>query len=210
MKRRHLLKTLVVGSPAVTMLAPAAQAAASPALGAPAPAFTAAGADGNPVSLAAYKGKTVVLEWTNDGCPFVRKHYDASGNIPKLQKEATAAGVVWLQVISSSPGTQGHTDGAGALKLNRQRGAVPTAVVLDPKGEVGRRYGATVTPHMFIIDAKGTLVYKGGIDSIPSSRSDDIAKAEPYVRLALADIAAGRPVAQPNTRPYGCTVKYSD
>jgi peroxiredoxin len=211
MHRRRLLQSLAVAGPAtLTLAGTAAVAAASLTLGAAAPGFTATGADGKPVSLAAFKGKTVVLEWTNDGCPYVRKHYDASGNIPKLQKEATASGVVWLQVISSAPGTQGHTDGPGALRLNQQRGAAPTSVVLDPKGELGRRYGATVTPHLFIINAQGTLVYKGGIDSIPSSRADDIPKAEPYVRLALADIAAGRPVAQAVTRPYGCTVKYSD
>lgn len=213
MQRRAALITL--GLPAAAALtaglAPlSAQAITSLALGAPAPGFNAAGADGKPVNLAAYRGKTVVLEWTNDGCPYVRKHYVASSNIPTLQKEATGAGVVWLQVISSAPGTQGHVDGAGALRLNQQRQAAPTAVVLDPDGKVGRAYGATVTPHIFIVDAQGRLVYKGGIDSIPSARADDIPKAEPYVKMALADIAAGRPVAKASTRPYGCTVKYGD
>jgi thiol-disulfide isomerase/thioredoxin len=209
MHRRHLIAaaaTLAAGSP--LLLAPSARAA--PVLGSPAPDFSAVGADGKPVSLAALRGRTVVLEWTNDGCPFVRKHYDASGNIPKLQKEAAAAGVAWLQVISSAPGTQGHVDGPGALALNRRRGAAPTAVVLDPTGTVGRLYGATVTPHLFIVDAQGRLVYKGGIDSIPSARAEDIARAEPYVKLALADLAAGRAIAQPSTRPYGCSVKYAD
>lgn len=216
MHRRRLLASLpaVAGLPLAAAALPGlvlpATARAAAAVGSAAPDFTATGADGRPVSLAAFRGRTVVLEWTNDGCPFVRKHYDASGNIPRLQKEATAAGVVWLQVISSAPGTQGHVDGPGAIKLNQARGAAPSAVVLDPQGRVGRLYGATVTPHLFIVDARGQLVYKGGIDSIPSARPEDIARAEPYVKLALADIAAGRPVAQAVTRPYGCTVKYAD
>lgn len=209
MRRRHLIAAAATSAALPALLLPAAARAAA-ALGSPAPDFTATGADGKPVNLAALRGRTVVLEWTNDGCPFVRKHYDASGNIPRLQKEATAAGVTWLQVISSAPGTQGHVDGPGALALNRRRGAAPSAVVLDPDGKVGRLYGATVTPHLFIVDAQGRLVYKGGIDSIPSARAEDIARAEPYVKLALADLAAGRPVAQATTRPYGCTVKYAD
>lgn len=174
-----------------------------------APAFTVQGADGKPVSLSAYKGKTVVLEWTNHECPFVRKHYE-SKNIPNLQKDATGSGVVWLQVISSTPGSQGAVDGAGATKLNQQRGAVPTAVLLDSDGKVGKSYGAQTTPHLYVINADGKLVYKGGIDSIASTKVDDIAKAQPYVKLALADVAAGRPVAQASTRPYGCSIKYSD
>ncbi len=214
MQRRHALKTLALpmtaGLVGTTALVTPAFALNSPTVGAAAPVFTAAGADGKPVSLTAYRGKTVVLEWTNDGCPYVRKHYVSSDNIPKLQKEAIASGVVWLQVLSSAPGTQGHADGPGALRLNQQRNAAPSAAVLDADGKVGRAYGAAVTPHIFIVDAQGKLVYKGGIDSIPSARADDIAKAEPYVKLALADVAAGRPVAQSSTRPYGCTVKYSD
>jgi hypothetical protein len=174
----------------------------------PAPAFSVQGADGRPVSLAAHRGKTVVLEWTNHECPFVKKHYD-SGNIPTLQKEAAAHGVVWLQVISSAPGQQGHVDGAAALKLNQQRGAAPAAVVLDPQGTVGKAYGAQTTPHLYIVDAEGKLVYKGGIDSIPSARAEDIAKADNHVRQALADLAANRKVGQASTRPYGCSVKYA-
>jgi hypothetical protein len=139
----------------------------------------------------------------------VRKHY-GGGNIPALQKEAAAQGVVWLQVISSAPGQQGHVDGPTALQLNRQRGAAPSAIVLDPQGAVGRLYAAQTTPHLYIVDAQGVLVYKGGIDSIASNRAEDIAKADNYVRLALADLAAGRTVAQASTRPYGCSVKYAD
>jgi len=174
-----------------------------------APAFSGVGADGKTINLAAYRGKTVVLEWTNHDCPFVKKHYD-SGNIQALQKEATGQGVVWLQVISSAPGQQGHVDGATALKLNQQRGAVPTGTVLDPQGTIGRLYGAQTSPHLYIVNAQGNLVYKGGIDSIPSSKKEDIAKAQNYVRLALADVAAGRKVAQASTQPYGCSIKYAD
>ena len=113
------------------------------------------------------------------------------------------------QVISSGPGQQGFVDGATAQKLNTDRGAAPTATLLDPKGELGRLYGAQTTPHLYVIKADGTLAYKGGIDSIASAKADDIAKAEPYVKLALADVAAGRKVEKASTRPYGCTVKYA-
>jgi hypothetical protein len=190
-----------------SLLAGAAHAAA--VLGEPAPAFKASGADGRPVSLADYQGKTVILEWTNHDCPFVKKHYD-SGNIPELQKQAAAQGIVWLQVISSAPGQQGYVDGATAQKLNTSRGATPAATALDPDGKIGRLYEARTTPHLYIVDPKGVLIYKGGIDSIRSANKDDIAKADNYVRLAFADLAAGRPIAQNNTQPYGCTVKYAD
>jgi peroxiredoxin len=182
-------------------------AQAAPAVDAPAPAFTATTAEGKPLALADFKGKTVVLEWTNHDCPFVKKHYD-SGNMQAQQKEATAAGVVWLQVISSAPGQQGHVDGATAAKLNADRKATPSATLLDPSGALGRLYDAKTTPHLFVIRPDGALAYKGGIDSIASAKKEDIAKAEPYLKLALADVAAGRKVAQASTRPYGCSVKY--
>lgn len=176
-------------------------------LGQAAPAFSGKGADGTAVNLESYRGKTVVLEWTNADCPFVKKHYE-SGNIPQLQEKAAADGVAWIQVISSAPGKQGHVDGATALKLNQYRQAKPLATVLDADGSIGKAYGAQTTPHIFIVDKQGTLVYKGGIDSIPSPDPIDIAKADNYVTDALADIAAGRKVAQANTKPYGCSVKY--
>jgi hypothetical protein len=116
--------------------------------------------------------------------------------------------VVWLQVLSSAPGKQGFADGPTALKLNTDRGAAPGGVVLDPDGKIGKLYGAQTTPHIFVIDPQGQLVYKGGIDSIPSSKTDDIAKAEPYVKVALADLAAGKKIATANTKPYGCSIKY--
>lgn len=176
-------------------------------VGQPAPAFSAPGADGKTISLDSYRGKTVVLEWTNADCPFVKKHYE-SGNIPNLQAAAKQDGVVWLQVISSAPGKQGYVDGAAALKLNEYRGAVPAGIVLDPKGTIGKEYGAQTTPHLYIVDTKGTLVYKGGIDSIASSDKGDIAKAENYVTSALGELKQGKAITQASTKPYGCSVKY--
>lgn len=188
------------------LIAPALAHAAA-AVDAPAPAFTAATADGRTVSLADFKGRTVVLEWTNHDCPYVRKHY-GSGNMQSQQKAATAQGVVWLQVISSAPGQQGYVDGAAAARLNAERGAAPTATLLDPKGDLGRLYGAQTTPHMYVIKPDGTLAYKGGIDSLATADKADIARAEPYVTEALAAVAAGRKVEKASTRPYGCSVKY--
>jgi peroxiredoxin len=191
---------------AAALIAPAlAHAAAN--VDAPAPAFTATTADGKTVSLADYKGKTVVLEWTNHDCPYVKKHY--GGNMQSQQNAAAAQGVVWLQVISSAPGQQGHVDGATAQKLNADRGAAPAATLLDPKGEIGKAYGAQTTPHMYVIAPDGKLAYKGGIDSIATAKADDIAKADPYVTQALAAVAAGRKVEKASTRPYGCSVKYA-
>lgn len=174
----------------------------------PAPAFSGVAADGSTINLNAYKGKTVVLEWTNNECPFVKKHYE-SGNIPSLQKEAAAKGIVWLQVISSAQGKQGYVDGPTAVKLNNARGAAPAATILDTDGKIGTAYGAQTTPHIYIINPAGQLVYKGGIDSIPSNKVEDIPKAENYVKSALTAISAGKKVSNPSTKPYGCSVKYS-
>lgn len=201
--RRSLIAAVIA---APVLVHTAAQAAAN--VDAPAPAFTATTAEGKTVNLADYKGKTVVLEWTNHDCPYVKKHY-GSGNIPTQQKAAAAQGVVWLQVISSAPGQQGFVDGATAQKLNADRGATPTATLLDPKGELGKLYGAQTTPHLYVIKGDGTLAYKGGIDSIATADKADIAKAEPYVTEALAAVAAGRKVEKASTRPYGCSVKYA-
>jgi hypothetical protein len=147
------------------------------------------------------------LEWTNHLCPYVGKHY-GTGNMQALQRETTGSGMIWLTIISSAPNTQGYVDGPEANKLTVDRKAAPTAVLLDPKGTVGRSYDARVTPHMYIVDAKGTLVYMGGIDDKPTTDWDDVKTATNYVRAALDDMAKGRPVANPVTRPYGCTVKY--
>jgi AhpC/TSA family protein len=173
-----------------------------------APGFTAASTSGTSVRLADYRNKIVVLEWTNHECPFVRKHYE-SGNMQTLQKEATGRGVVWLSLISSAPGEQGFVSPAQANELTISRGAAPTAVLLDPSGTVGRLYGATNTPHMYVIDRAGVLVYAGAIDDRPTTRTADVPGARNYVRAALEAVAAGQPVATPVTRAYGCTVKYA-
>ncbi|MDP3295937.1 MAG: thioredoxin family protein [Nevskia sp.] len=188
-------------------LAVSAAAWAAPSVGAPAPAFSAVDSNGKTVSLADYKGKHVVLEWTNDGCPFVKKHY-GSGNMQSLQKEFTAKNVVWLSVISSAPGEQGYAEGIEANKLTAARGAAPTAVLLDPKGDIGRLYGAKTTPHLFAIDPAGKLEYAGGIDSIASTDAADIASATPFLKVALTEALAGKPISTPVTKPYGCSVKY--
>jgi hypothetical protein len=148
------------------------------------------------------------LEWTNYGCPYVRKHYQ-SRNMQNLQQEATRGGVVWLQVISSAPGQQGHLDGAGATARVQSDGAHPTATLLDPTGAMGHAYGARNTPHMYIINGEGRLVYQGAIDDRPSARLETLEGATNYVRAALADLDAGRAVATATTTPYGCDVKYA-
>jgi hypothetical protein len=185
----------------------AVPAFASPEIGKEAPAFTARTADGKTVDLKSLRGKIVVLEWTNHDCPYVRMHYNAN-NMQATQKDATGQGIVWLQVISSPPGRQGFLEGPAAIKVNADRKAAPTNTILDPDGKVGSLYGALTTPHMYVIDAKGTLVYKGGIDSIPSARPDSLPKAVNYVRETLAALAANKPVPNPSTRPYGCSIHY--
>lgn len=182
--------------------------AAAAKVGEAAPAFTSTSTGGAAVSLADYKGKLVILEWTNHDCPYVRKHYD-TGNMQALQREATGAGVVWLSIISSAPGEQGYVKPAQADELTSSRKAAPTTILLDPKGEVGRMYGATNTPHMYLVDRAGILVYAGAIDDKPTSRRGDVQGANNYVRAALQSVAAGQPVKTPVTRAYGCTVKYS-
>jgi peroxiredoxin len=190
------------------ILASPAWAAGMAKVGETAPAFTTAATSGRSVSLADQRGKIVILEWTNHDCPYVRKHYD-SGNMQTLQKEITAQGVVWLTLISSSPGTQGYVSPKEADELTASRKANPTSVLLDPSGAVGKAYGATNTPHMYIVDKAGLLVYAGAIDDRPTTRRADVQGAHNYVRAALDDMAAGRAVQTPVTRAYGCTVKYA-
>jgi peroxiredoxin len=192
---------------AASLLFAATAASAAAKVGEPAPDFTLSGADGKSHSLSAYKGKYVVLEWTNHECPFVKKHYK-SGNMQAQQKELTGKGAVWLSIVSSAPRKQGHVDAAKAKELTSSRGAAPSAVLLDPSGEVGRKYDAKTTPHMFVVAPDGKLIYMGGIDSIPSADADDIAKATPYVKVALGEAMAGKPVTNASTKPYGCSVKY--
>lgn len=200
----RLMSQLATFTAAMTL---SVAALAGPTVGQQAPAFSAVDSNGKTVSLADFKGRPVVLEWSNNGCPFVQKHY-GSGNMQSLQKAATAKNVAWLTVISSAPGKQGYVDGAAANKLSVDRGATPTAVLLDESGAVGHLYDAKTTPHMFLIDAKGVLVYAGGIDSLPSADADDIAAATPYLKQAVDAVLAGKPVATPATKPYGCSIKY--
>lgn len=185
----------------------ATPAFAAPKVGATAPDFSIADSNGKVHNLQDYRGKMVILEWTNHDCPFVVKHYGTE-NMQNLQRDTTADGIVWLSVVSSAPGTQGYVEGAEANKLTEERKAAPSAVLLDPKGKLGRAYTARVTPHMYIIDADGTLVYMGGIDDTPTANWDDVKTATNYVREALDDLAKGQPVRKPVTRAYGCTVKY--
>ena len=211
MDKRSFLKAgaaaLVLGGAALAF-GTAFATTSGPQVGSPAPAFSAQDSNGKTVSLADLKGKTVVLEWTNNGCPFVRKHY-GSGNMQKLQAEATSQGVVWLSIASSPPGYQGHVDGKQANEVVASTGAKPTAVVLDHDSTIAKAYQARVTPHMYIVDPKGTLVYMGGIDDKPTADPADIPGAKNYVRAALNDLKAGKPVAEATTRAYGCTVHYA-
>ncbi len=197
------VRTIVSG----LLLVAAGSASAAVKIGQPAPDFTGTDSNGQQQTLSSYRGKFVVLEWTNHDCPYVRKHYGA-GNMQAQQRDAADAGVVWLSVISSAPGQQGHVEPSKANELTRSRDAAPHAVVLDPSGDIGRSYDARTTPHMYIVDPNGTLVYQGGIDSITSADQDDIPNARQHVRIALNELLSGAPVSQAVTRPYGCSVKY--
>ena len=207
MTRSPMRPFLVGACLALAATLTAGAVAAKPEVGQPAPAFSVADTTGKTWSLADLAGKGLILEWTNHDCPYVQKHY-GSGNMQALQQEARDAGYVWLSVISSAPGKQGHVSAAEADELTEGRGAAPTAVLLDVDGAMGRAYGAKTTPHMFVIDGAGTLVYMGGIDDRATTDPADVAGAENYVRLALTDLAAGKAVSNPATRPYGCSVKY--
>jgi hypothetical protein len=199
---------VAIGAAGAALVLSGGEAVASVATGAPAPAFSVQDANGATRTLAEFRGRTVILEWTNHGCPYVRKHYD-SRNMQTLQQEAVADGIVWLQVISSARGEQGYLDAAGARARVQTDGAHPTATLLDPTGAMGRAYGATNTPQMFIINGEGVILYQGAIDDRPSARPASLEGATNYVRAALADIEAGRPVRTPTTTPYGCNVKYA-
>ena len=175
-------------------------------VGKAAPDFRASDANGRPVTLADFAGRTVVLEWNNPDCPTVKKHYD-SGNMQKTQAAATAGGAVWLTINSSAEGNQGHMTPAEAKAFAIQP-SPRTAYLLDPKGEIGRAYGAKATPHLYVINPAGTLVYNGGIDDKPTQDSADIAGARNHVLAALGELKAGKPVSVPTSRAYGCSVKY--
>lgn len=199
MKLRHLVLS---ASAALLSLG----LSAAPQVGTAAPDFTVVDTKGNSHSLKDFAGKNVVLEWTNHDCPFVVKHY--SGNMQALQSDLTGQDVVWLTVISSAPGKQGHVSPAKADELTASRNAAPTAVVFDETGVVGKAYDAKTTPHMYVIDKAGVLQYMGGIDSIPSAKVDDISKATPLFANAAKAVLAGEKPDPAVTRPYGCSIKY--
>lgn len=190
---------------AVLILPSLALAAAE--VGKPAPDFTAQDINGGAQSLAQYKGKPVVLEWHNPECPFVQKHYNTK-NMQALMAESIAGGAVWLTVNSGAPGKQGAMDTPQAKAKLAELGAAPSAYILDPEGAIGRLYGATATPHMFVVNAEGVLVYAGAIDNMPGFQENEVKGARNYVRQALAELKAVGRVSLPVTQAYGCAVKY--
>lgn len=183
---------------------------AAPITGEAAPGFSnAVTASGATISLSDFTDQTVVLEWTNHDCPFVKKHYaEPVKNMQTLQGEATAENTVWIQVISSAPGKQGYLQADAALAKNEERGAAPSYTILDPSGDIGRAYDAKTTPHMYVIQGDGMLVYEGAIDSIRSAKVADIDKATNYVTAALTAVASGAAPEVSSAKPYGCSVKY--
>ena len=202
MKTKALLPILIAA-----LALGAAQAWAQAAVGAAAPGFTLTDTKGAAHALADFAGKPVVLEWTNPDCPFVKKHYGAK-NMQALQAKYVAQGVVWLSVCSSAPGKQGHYPADEWNRILAEQGSAATALLMDPDGQVGLAYGAKTTPHLFVIDAAGNLVYAGAIDDNPSTDSADIPGARAYVAEALDAVLAGTPVPVAQTKPYGCSVKY--
>jgi hypothetical protein len=203
--KRHFAASLT----AIVLLVLATSLAWAARIGDPAPNFTATDTNGQTHKLSDYAGKFVVLEWHNRGCPYTQKHYN-SGNMENLQREWTGRGVIWLTVISSAPGKQGFVTASDENAYVKQVNAAPTAVLLDPTGTLGHLYDAKTTPHMFIINPQGTLIYNGAIDDRPTADRSDINGAKNYVSAALEQALAGKPVTTPTTRPYGCSVKYPD
>jgi peroxiredoxin len=183
--------------------------AAQATVGQPAPAFVSTDTEGRPVKLADYKGKHVVLEWVNPGCPYVQKHYN-SGNMPATQKQARAKGVVWLAVNSTAVDAYDYRKPADLASWLKTKDAVPTATLMDVDGKVGRAYGARTTPHMYLIDPQGKLVYAGAIDSIPSASASDIKTATNYINQALDEALAGKALSKPTSQAYGCSIKYAN
>ncbi len=203
-----MLKQVLTAAAAVFAFAPFAPALAEATPGKPAPAIAATDVAGKPLKLDDLRGKYVVLEWFNPSCPFVQKHY-GSANMQGLQKKLTGEDVVWVSVNSTAADHPEFLQPAKASEWMQQQKAAPSRVVLDPTGTIGKAYGARTTPQMVIIDPKGNVVYNGAIDSIRSANPADIAKATNYVTQAFGELKAGKPVSQPTTQPYGCSVKYS-
>jgi peroxiredoxin len=201
------MKTKLLLSLAASLVATALFAADSPPVGSTAPDISTTDSKGKTQTLSQYKGKYVVLEWFNPECPFVKKHY-GSGNMQKLQQEFTGKGIVWLTIDSSAPGTEGNLTAEQANAKIAEWKAHSTAFLLDPDGKTGRSYGAKNTPHMFIINPEGKVIYEGAIDSKPTANPSDIASSTNYVKVALDESLAGKTVTTPSSRPYGCSVKY--
>ncbi|HEY0759017.1 MAG TPA: redoxin domain-containing protein [Acidisarcina sp.] len=194
---------------ALVVLAASAVAGYAVRVGDSAPDFKGADTNGAVETLSQYRGKYVVLEWTNNGCPYTRKHY-SSGNMQRLQHEWTGKGVIWLTILSSAPGHEGYMTAAQERSFLAKMGAAPTAAILDPTGAIGHEYEARTTPHMFVIDPASKLIYQGAIDDHESTDVSDIAVSKNYVSAALTAAMSGKPVLTPFTRAYGCSVKYAD
>jgi peroxiredoxin len=201
------MKTKLLLGLFASLISTALFAADSPPVGSAAPDFSLTDSKGKTQTVSQYKGKYVVLEWFNPECPFVKKHY-GSGNMQKLQEEFTGKGVVWLSVDSSAPGLEGNLTADQANAKIAEWKTKQTALLLDPEGKAGRTYGAKNTPHMFVINPEGKIIYEGAIDSKPSSNPADIASSTNYVKVALDESLGGKPVSNANTKPYGCSVKY--
>lgn len=190
------------------LLATAFQLQAGVTVGSPAPDFTLTDCSGKSISLSEFRGRPVVLEWINHGCPFVVKHYGA-GHMQKLQADAVAKGVVWLSICSSAPGKQGHMDPSTAARNCKDKQSSATAYLLDENGSVGRLYGAKRTPEMYLIGADGTLLYHGAIDDKKSTDPADIPSAKNHIATAIGEVLSGKPVSTPLTEAYGCSIKYA-
>jgi peroxiredoxin len=199
---KHILKSILA------LLVAAGTAVAAPQVGQPAPEFTLTDSNGKSHNLSDFKGKFVVLEWLNHGCPFVKKHYDG-GNMQGLQKEFTGKDVVWLSIVSSAPGKQGHMSPEETNKTKEEKGSAATAILNDEDGTVGKLYDAKVTPELYVINPEGTLIYMGAIDDKKSVEPADVAGAKNYVKQALDEAMASNPVSEPTTEPYGCGIKYN-
>ncbi len=202
------MKKSLLAAAALALSFTGASALAAATVGQPAPAFTAKTVDGKTVSLADFKGKHVVLEWVNPGCPFVVKHYN-SGNMQGTQQMAADKGVVWLAINSTATDQKDYLAPAALNSWMKQQKSVVNATLMDEAGTVGKAYGARTTPHMYIVNPAGTLVYAGAIDSKATANPADIATATNHVKVALGETLAGQVVSQAQTRPYGCSVKYS-
>ena len=210
LNRRSFSSSLVLPVVTATAVHPLFAHAATAAVGQAAPGFSALDTAGKSHKLSDFKGKLVVLEWTNPGCPFVRKHYsgDASGNMQSVQKEFTGKGVVWLAINSTETGSADYLVPAKLAGWMGEKQAQPSATLMDESGKIGQLYSAKTTPHMYIINPQGVLVYAGSIDSVASARVDDIKTATNYIRQGLSEALGGKAISMANTKPYGCSVKY--